>query len=157
MIDNENDISNENKEIHYNVNKVNYNNDYMQGIDPYIESLNFFTKLPEISKEFKNKYKENNRNPNLPSEFNSIDEFIQYFLENNILKNEGGADFEEKEKENEKNKFEENPQKIFDFLLQELHKIFKINSNEEDNNQRERAPEYDQNKAQIAFNEFVNK
>ena len=157
MIDNENNISNENKEIHYNVNKVNYNNDYMQGIDPYIESLNFFTKIPEISKEFKSKYKENNRNPNLPSEFNSIDEFIQYFLENNILKNEGGADFEEKEKENEKNKFEENPQKMFDFLLQEIHKIFKINSNEEDNNQRERAPEYDQNKAQIAFNEFVQK
>ena len=142
----------QNNDIKINVSKVNYNDDYMQGIEPYLESLAFFTKMTEISKEFKSKFKENNKNPNLPTEYESIDEFIEYFKENNILPNRKEDDIT---KEKEKKSYEENPCKIFDFLLKELHKIYKENSNEDDNNQGIKAPEYDQNKAYISFKEFI--
>ena len=152
MIDNLNYTTKGSENVQYNANKVNYNNDYMQGIEPYLESLKFFTKLTEISNKFKRNYMKNNKNPNLPSEFKSIDDFIEYFKNHNILLNEKeGDNFKEKDKIS----FEENPHIILDFLLNQLHKIFKINSNEEDYNPRIKAAEYDQNKAHISFKEFI--
>ena len=151
MFEDENSNKSKNKNNKSNAHKVFYNDEYMQGIDPYLESLTFFTKVPEISKEFSSKYKENNKNPNLPDEFDSIDEFIQYFIDLSILGNKNADDNSEFE-EKEKISFEKNPEKIFSFLLEELHKIFKKNSDEEDNI---KAPEYDKNKAYKVFNDFI--
>lgn len=151
MVENENTNNSENINNQSNDHKVYYNDEYMQGIDPYLESLTFFTKVSEISNEFSSKYKENNQNPNLPDEFESIGKFIQYFIDYSILRNNNtdeNFEFDEKEKIS----FEKNPEKIFSFFLDELHKIFKKNSNEEDNI---RAPEYEKNKAYQVFNEFL--
>ena len=142
------DINSNNQSISHN---INYNDEYMQGIGPYLESLSFFSKVPEISDEFGSKYSQNNKNPNLPEKCDSINDFITEFIENSILKN-GNEDNNMEFKEKKEISFEENPDKIFTFLLDELHKIFKNDFNEED---KINAIEYDENKAKITFEEFI--
>ena len=55
-----------------------------QKIEPYLEALSFFTKIKSISNHFSQKYKQNNTNPNLPREYNSINDFIEDFIKDYI-------------------------------------------------------------------------
>lgn len=116
-------------------------------LEPYLKALIFFAKIKFISKNFARNFKNNNTNPNLPN-FKSIVEFINYFIENSIYNKNG--------KLNNNNQIEllkKNPQKVFIFFLDELHKIFKENKEEDENNQLVNAVEYDK---QIANNLFEN-
>lgn len=130
---------------------INENNIY-QDIEPYLESLTFFSKLSNISNNLNQKYKQNNVNPNLPSKFESINEFIEYFKKKIIIDKKKDDD-----NEKEKKLYQENPQIIFSFFLDELHKIFKNNIKEEVNNQKIKEIEYNSIKAYNLFNEFIKK
>lgn len=112
-------------------------------LSPYFEALNFFAKIKSISDEFPKNYKENNNNPNL-GDLKSIEKFIASFEEN----------FNDDKFKNQNELLRKNPQKLFYFFLDELHKIFKRKKDEE-NNQIVRAIEYDQNMAKNIFENFI--
>ena len=74
----ENNINGENKDI--------YENNVCRSIEPYLDALYFFTKIKEISNTFNQTKLNNISNPNL-SKFKSINDFIDYFIKNNINEN----------------------------------------------------------------------
>ena len=119
-----------------------------QDLEPYLKALSFFTNLKNISETFSSNYAKNNKNKELPNNFDTIKDFIDYFIKNNIY-------IESKDDKNikEKNYLQENPEKIFYFLLTELHKIFKSNNEDEEEN-KINAVEYDYQKALNSFKEF---
>ena len=131
------------------VNDINVN----QKIKPYLEALSFFTKIKSISNHFSQKYKQNNTNPNLPREYNSINDFIFDFKNDYISIKEG----EEKNELEAKKLLQKNPEKIFNFLLNELHKIFKDKKDDEDNKTKIKAVEYDSQVSYNLFDEFRKK
>lgn len=116
-------------------------------IDPYLEALTFFTKIPEVSLEFiKNKnYIQNDSS----EQFNSLTQFIEWF-KNNIYIKEGDND----EEITEKNKLNKNPDKMFDFLLDQLHKIFK--GNKESTEKNKNFEKSDRIEALKLFEDFDN-
>ena len=117
-----------------------------ENIYPYLEALSFFTNLI-ISESFSFNYANNNKNKKLPTNFNTLKNFIDYFIINNIyIKGENDPLLKEKIY------LKENPEKIFYFLLNELHKIFKSNNDEVEN--KIIAVEYDYQKALKSFIEF---
>ena len=131
------------------VNDINDN----QKIEPYLEALSFFTKIKSISNHFSQKYKQNNTNPNIPREYNSINDFIEDFIKDYISIKEG----EEKNELEAKKLLQKNPEKIFNFLLNELHKIFKDKKDDEDNKTKIKAVEYDSQVSYNLFEEFRKK
>ena len=143
---------------HYNINNDQMNekfnnfkgstNNITQSIEPYYEALSFFTKFSTISKQFSKKYKENNTNPNLPEEYNSIDQFIQEFKEKKNIKDYKGDEF-----------YIKNPHKLYYFFLRELHKIFKSKREDDDDedNLIEGPVELDVNRALDKFKKSIEK
>ena len=123
-----------------NINNIIENN-------PYLKALTIFTKINKISNNFSKIYKYNNKNQELPQEFKSLEKFIDYFIEEKILINEK----DNLEKEREKEYIQKYPQKIFTFFLNELHKIFKNNHEE---NIMIQSVEYDRERALGYFKEF---
>lgn len=127
-----------------------------QSLKPYIEALKFFTKIKIISNHFTEKYLKNNSNKNLPKGIKSIDKFINYFIKNNIYTLNG----DDSKKREEKEYLRENPDKIFNFILNELHKIFKDENNkkddkEEESKDNENKQEYDSQAAKLKFKNFM--
>ena len=112
--------------------------------DPYFRALTIFTKISEISNLFPKKYRENNNNPNLPKELNSMDEIFQYNISE---ENKKGKDI-----------FKNNPKKLFYFILDKLHELYK-NSKEDDyeENLIEGAMEVDVDKAKSSFKKKMEK
>ena len=135
--------------------ELNQNKNLDKKIKPYLEALTLFSKMNEISKNFSQKYRQNNKNRNLPNEFKSLEVFINYFKINNVLTQSG----EDLQKRKEKIYIQNSPEKVFYFFLAELHKIFKNNFGEEDEreNNKIKAIEYDRDKANKSFNEFFVK
>ncbi len=142
---------------HYNINNDQMNekfnnfkgntNNITQSIEPYYEALSFFTKFSTISKQFSKKYKENNTNPNLPEEYNSIDQFIQEFKEKKNIKDYKGDEF-----------YIKNPHKLYYFFLRELHKIFKSKSEDDDEDNLIEGPvELDVKRALNKFKKSIQK
>ena len=133
-------------------NKDIFENHICKSIEPYLEALSFFTKIKKISNAFSQKYLNNNSNPNLPY-LKTINDFIDYFKENNIYT----KDEDDPQKISEKLYLRNNPHKIFCFLLDELHKIFKDrNDNIDDNRDKIKAVEYDSQAAKQLFSDFMN-
>ena len=124
-------------------------------IKPYLEALTLFTKINKISQNFSNIYSKNNKNRNLPDNFDSLQAFIKYFQKNNVLTQSG----EDLQKRKEKIYIQNSPEKVFYFFLDELHKLFKKNISEEEDkeNDKIKAIEYDRDKANKSFNEFFEK
>lgn len=124
-------------------------------IKPYLEALTLFTNIDKISKNFSKIYSMNNKNRNLPDNFDSLQDFINFFEKNNVLTQNG----EDLQKRKEKIYIQNSPEKVFYFFLDELHKIFKKNIGEEEEkeNDKIRAIEYDRDKANKSFNEFFEK
>ena len=124
-------------------------------IKPYLEALTLFTNIDKISKNFSKIYSMNNKNRNLPDNFDSFQDFINFFEKNNVLTQNG----EDLQKRKEKIYIQNSPEKVFYFFLDELHKIFKKNIGEEEEkeNDKIRAIEYDRDKANKSFNEFFEK
>ena len=124
-------------------------------IKPYLEALTLFTNIDKISKNFSKIYRMNNKNRNLPDNFDSLQDFIKFFKINNVLTQNG----EDLQKRKEKIYIQNSPEKVFYFFLDELHKIFKKNIGEEEEkeNDKIRAIEYDRDKANKSFNEFFEK
>ena len=116
-------------------------------IYPYLEALSFFTSIKEITNNFVQKYKKNNRNPNLPLQFNSFKDFIDYFKEKNFY------DVNNQRKE-QKELLVKNPIKIYYYFLDELHKIFKDNY-EENKIEGNNAAEYNIKGAKKIFKDFA--
>ena len=123
-----------------------------KSIKPYLEALTIFTKIHKINNNFSSMYRSNNRNRNLPDHFNSLNDFINYFKKNNVLTQIG----DDLQKKKEKAYIQNSPEKMFYFFLDELHKIFKKNNGEEEekDNDKIRAIEYDRDKAYKSFNDF---
>ena len=124
-------------------------------IKPYLEALTLFTKIDKISNNFSKIYSRNNKNRNLPKKFDSLQAFIKYFEKNNVLTQSRDDLLKRKEKAYIQN----SPEKVFYFFLDELHKIFKNNIGEEEEkeNDKIKAIEYDGDKANKSFNEFFVK
>ena len=119
---------------------VNNKNEDIEDITPYIEALSFFENINEIINNFPNNYNLGN---------NPMKKFIEYFRKYiEINKNDDSNQREEKEY------IQKSPQKIFYFFLDELHKLFKNNI---DDNKIIKAPEYDREKAIQYFREFSEK
>ena len=115
------------------------------GIYPYLEALSYFNSIKEISNNFVQKYKNNNHNPNLPFEFNSFKDFIDYFKNLNFYNINNQIENQKKEL------LVKNPIKIYYDFLDELHKLFKNNIIEKNYN----ANEYDCQKAKQIFKDFA--
>ena len=92
-----------------------------ENIAPYLEALSFFDYIQEIRDKFSNE------------KYKSIDFF------------------KEKLSSKQKYDFESSPQKIFYFFLDELHKLFKVNNEE---NKGIKAVEYNKEAAIQNFNDF---
>ena len=116
-------------------------------IYPYLEAFSFFTSIQEITNNFVQKYKKNNRNPNLPLQFNSFKAFIDYFKEKNFY------DINNQRKE-QNELLVKNPIKIYYYFFNELHKIFKDNY-EENKNEGNNAAEYNIKGAKKIFKDFA--
>ena len=113
-------------------------------IYPYLQALSFFEKINKISYNFVQKYKDNNRNPNIQRQFYSFSDFIEYFKEYNFVS-------VDKQRKEQTELFVKNPEKIYYFFLDELHKIF--NDNHVENGCD--AVEYDKQKAKKLFKDFA--
>ena len=119
------------------------NNKYKE-LEPYLEGLNFFSRIKSISTNFSKNFKDYNRNQKLPNDIDSIDGFKKFFIKN-LYDDRFG----------EQNKIlKQNPIKIFFFYLDELHQIFKENK-EEENNQNIKAVEYDKQMAKNLFEDCL--
>ena len=120
---------------------VNNKNDGVEDITPYIEALSFFENINEIT---------NNDFPKIDILGNNpMRKFIKDFRNYvEINKNDNAIERGEKEY------IQKSPQKIFYFFLDELHKLFKDNK---DDNKIIKAPEYDRKKAIQYFREFRDK
>ena len=135
----------------YEPNKDILENHACKSIEPYLDALSFFTKIETISNEFNQKYLNNNSNPNLPK-FKSINEFIEFFIKNSIRTKNG----DDPQKKTEKAYLRKNPHKTFCFLLDELHKIFKYEKNNQDENKDKiKAVEYDSQVAKQLFKDYM--
>ena len=119
---------------------VNNKNEDVEDITPYIEALSFFENIDDIKNNFPNNYNFGN---------NPMKKFIEYFRKY-VEINKNDNDIERGEKEY----IQKSPQKIFYFFLDELHKLFKDNK---DDNKIIKAPEYDRKKAIQYFREFRDK
>ena len=108
--------------------------------DPYFRALTIFSKISEISNLFQKKYRENNKNPNLPKDLVSMEDFFQYCISE------------------EKIDFKNKPKKLFFFILDKLHELYK-NTNEEyeEGNLIEGAMEVDEDKACTSFKKKMEK
>ena len=112
--------------------------------DPYFRALTIFTKISEISDLFPKKYRKNNNNPNLPKELDSMDEFFQYNIS--------------EEKNKRKDIFKNNPKKLFYFILDKLHELYKnIKEDDDEENLIEGAMEVDLDKARASFKKKMQK
>jgi len=112
---------------------VEINDKDIEDITPYIEALSFFEQIKDITNNFPNKYGITN-----------IKKFIECFKKYvEINKNDDCAQQREKEY------IQKTPQKIFYFFLDELHKYFKDNN---EDNKTIKAVEYDREKA-IKYND----
>ena len=120
---------------------VNNKNEDIEDITPYIEALSFFENINEIT---------NNDFPKIDILGNNpMRKFIKDFR-NYVEINKNDTAIERGEKEY----IQKSPQKIFYFFLDELHKLFKDNK---DDNKIIKAPEYDRKKAIQYFREFRDK
>ena len=130
------------------------NEEMEKNIKPYLEALSIFTKIKKVSENFSKIY-ERNKNKNLSHSFDSLEDFIKYFKQN-ILIQKG----DDPQRIKEKNYIQKSPEKIFYFFLDELHKLFKINIGEEEEeskNDKIKSIEYDRDKAHQSFNKFYKK
>ena len=126
-------------------------NHVCKSIGPYLDALSFFTKIRTISNGFNQKYLSNYSNPNLPV-FNSINEFIVFFKKNNIITNKE----DNHQQKSEKAFLRNNPHKIFGFLLDELHKVFKYEKyNANENKDKIKPSEYDSQAAKQLFKDYI--
>lgn len=120
-------------------------------IDPYLRALDFFKKVPEISTKFKEQYKKYNQKQNNSLQDKSFEDFIELFKNTDICINEDDND----EAINDKNSYYQKPEKIFNYFLDQLHMIFRNNT---ENIERKTASlETDQKVAIQLFEEFDNK
>lgn len=110
----------------------------VKDITPYIEALSFFEQIKDITKNFPNKYNITN-----------IKEFIECFKKYIEINK-----YDDNTTQREKEYIQESPQKIFYFFLDELHKYFKDNN---EDNKTIKAVEYDQQKAIKYNNDFREK
>jgi ubiquitin C-terminal hydrolase len=134
-------------------NEYSKNEEMEKNIKPYLEALSIFTKIKRISENFSNIYERNNKR-NLSYNFDSLEDFIKYFKQNILIQK--GDDLQ---RIKEKNYLQKSPEKIFYFFLDELHKLFKMNIDEEEEkeNNKIKPIEYDREKARQSFNKFYKK
>ena len=127
------------------------NEEMEKNIKPYLEALSIFTKIKKVKENFS---KINKKNNNLSYNFDSLEDFINYFKQN-ILIQKG----DDPQRIKEKNYLQKSPEKIFYFFLDELHKLFKMNNSEEEkeDNNKIKTIEYDREKVHQSFNKFYKK
>jgi ubiquitin C-terminal hydrolase len=130
---------------YYDEKKTHQDKKFDKNIKPYLEALSIFTKIDKISKNFSKIYDERNKNNILTENFDSLESFIKYFKQNNI-----------KEKKN----FSKSPENIFNLFLDELHKLFKMNSLKEEEEKeigKNKEIDFDKDIAHQSFNKFYKK
>ena len=131
---------------YYDEKKTHQDKKLDKNIKSYLEALSIFTKIDKISENFSKIYDERNKNNILTENFDSLESFIKYFKQNNI-----------KEKKN----FSKTPENIFNLFLDELHKLFKMNSLKEEEEEKEigknKEIDFDKDIAHQSFNKFYKK
>ena len=112
-------------------NQINEVND----IEPYLQSFSFFSNNDSLKAKYNEIY---NQDPNKMELSNFIDEIKN----NDILQN---------------NKLKNNPQKLFDYFLGELHKKFKnIEDGEEEKENLNKGAEINKENAFLLFKNFMD-
>ena len=120
-------------------------NEILYDILPYVDSFLFFLNYEPLKTKYKNIYNEIQDDEGIINNF--LSNYIREIIYNHILIN----NTENEEKKQQKIIFKKSPQKIFDFLLNELHKIY---FGKEINNTFKIKPE--KNTKEKAYDTFKN-